>query len=110
MAEMFRSKPQVIEAVQWLGDNLEEVAEFANVDVTKLHVASVSDSVRGSDGPNYVDELQLLAGKNGAQGWVDLPPFHWLVSMPGDRSDIWPVDPEYFAGKYEPTEETADGR
>ena len=37
---------------------------------------------------------------NGAQGWVPLPVGYWIVWRPGDLSDLWPVDPDYFASKY----------
>jgi hypothetical protein len=46
-------------------------------------------------------KLELLAGKDGAQEWVPVPVGHWLVCQPGNKSDVWPVDPDYFAGKYE---------
>lgn len=84
---LFRSKPSTIEAVQWTGDNFHALVTFA------------SDKV-ADDG----DVLYLHAGADGAQDWVPVPVGHWLVSQPGDRSDIWPVDPDYFAAKYEPAE------
>lgn len=84
----YRSKPQTVEAVQWTGDHdsFFEVDEFADEKVFLHH-----------DGA-----LDLLAGKDGSQQWVPVPVGHWLVNQPGDKSDIWPVDPDYFAAKYEP--------
>lgn len=79
----FRSRPQEVEAVQWTGDNLGEIFEFADDRAT----SSV--------------QLFLLAGKDGAQEWVPVPVGHWVVRSRGDTSDHWPVDPDYFANKYE---------
>lgn len=81
----FESKPSVIEATQWRGDNSDECWRVCT---HKIRVA--------------LGELTLLAGKDGAQEWVPVPVGHWLVHQPGDVSDIWPVDPDYFATKYQP--------
>ena len=88
---LYQSKPSVIEAVQWTGDHDSENAV----------VAFAAPKVRIHGGPG-TRLLSLLAGKDGAQEWVPVPPGHWLVNQPGDKSDIWPVAPDYFASKYEP--------
>lgn len=96
----FRSKPSEIEAVQWRGDNWEEVHAFASPDGD---ARTASTAVRLDPDSVYAGHpLQLLAGKDGAQDWVPVPVGHWIVRQPGDLSDHWPVDPDYFAGKYEP--------
>lgn len=92
----YQSKPSIIEAVQWTGskESLAAVIEFCG------------DKCRqsGYDGDRSEDmsaiKVELLAGKDGAQEWVPVPLGHWLVNQPGDKSDIWPVDPDYFANKY----------
>lgn len=81
----YRSKPSEIEAIQWTDDNLEEVEAFG---------------VKFRFGPTP-HELRIKAGKNGAQGLVPVPVGHWIVRQPGDLTDHWPVDPDYFAAKYE---------
>lgn len=81
---LYRSKPSTIEAVQWTGDNDRDVEEF---------LGSKCSWTSGG--------LELRAGKDGAQEWVPVPIGHWLVNQPGDKSDIWPVDADYFAVKYE---------
>jgi hypothetical protein len=82
----YRTKPSEIQAVQWRGDNFQELVDFgATVD-------------RGPDGDG---RLLLEAGKDGAQGWVPVPVGHWIVRNPGDLTDHWPIDDDYFAGKYE---------
>ncbi len=99
---LYRSKPQIVEAVHWTGDNWDEVMPFGGPD-GKL-ASTVDDSVRP---PTAGLPLQLMAGKDGAQGWVDVPVGHWLVNQPGDKSDIWPVEDAYFQAKYEAAD-TAD--
>lgn len=88
----YRSKPSEIEAVQWLGDNLEEVEAFG----VKFRY--------GPEAPSLADPLKIKAGKDGAQGYVPVPLGHWIVRQPGDLSDHWPVDPVYFDSKYEEAE------
>ena len=84
----FVSKPQFVEAIQWTGDNAQDVLE-AIPDKT-IH---------------YTDEntISVLAGKDGAQLWVPVPVGHWLVHPPGDLSDVWPVEDSYFREKYDDT-------
>jgi hypothetical protein len=81
----YRSKPSEIEAVQWTGDNLGTILKF--------------DAPIRSRAPER--GLELRAGANGAQGWVPVPIGHWIVRNPGDLTDHWPVEPDYFARKYE---------
>lgn len=90
----YLSKPSAIDAVQWTGDNADEVASFAGLKV-RFVVEDGEKMPFRNGGP-----LELRAGKDGAQGWVPVPVGHWLVMAPGDPSDIWPVDPDYFADKY----------
>lgn len=85
---LYRSKPQDVEAIQWLDHNIDEILAFAP---DKARIAG--------DLPHM--HLELLAGKDGAQEWVPVPAGHWLVHLPGDLSDVWPVDDDYFTGKYE---------
>lgn len=85
---LYKSRPQYVEAIQHTGEvtNPWALDEFAP---GKVRI----DPETGS--------LMLLAGKDGAQDWVPVPVGHWLVNQPGDKSDIWPVDPDYFAAKYD---------
>lgn len=88
----YRSKPQIVEAVQWTGDNLEDVLRAIPDKTARRQSSTVFPSHLG---------LYLLAGKDGAQEWVPVPIGHWLVHPPGDLSDVWPVEDEYFKAKYE---------
>lgn len=85
---LYRSKPTEVEAAQWNG-----------FDITEDLIDLAGDKARATG-----HGLELLAGKDGAQEWVPVPDGHWLVRQPGDPSDIWPVDPDYFDAKYEPAE------
>ena len=82
------SRPQVVEAIQWDG-TLRREAEIVEWAPDKTR--------RGAGGR---DDLRLLEGKDGAQGWVPVPVGHWLVRQPGDLSDIWTVEEHYFEAKY----------
>lgn len=92
----YRSKPSEIEAVQWTGRNHDEVRAFLD-----------GSTALGWDANPEQDptaRLLLLAGKDGAQGRVPVPVGHWIVRQPGDLTDHWPVDPDYFDAKYEPAD------
>ena len=94
MGFRFRSKPQEVEAFQWSGPDCEDelVDEFfGGVPPDKVGYYISFDG----------DGLELRAGNNGAQGWVPVPIGHWIVRKPGDLTDHWPVDPDYFAAKYD---------
>jgi hypothetical protein len=80
------SKVSEVEAVAWTGRNVAAVKKFGG------------DKIKVEAG----NGLMLLAGKDGAQDWVPVPVNHWLVHSAGDKSDIWPVEADYFANKYEP--------
>lgn len=83
--------------MRWYGDNWREVYDFVG---EKASATAHNPGPEATAGP----PLQLLAGKDGAQGWVSVPVGHWIVRMPGDPSDYWPVEADYFASKYEPVE------
>lgn len=85
----FQSKPQTVCAIQWTGDNWEELHASPAPVKSPVH--------RGS----LTRELFLMAGKDGAQGWVFVPVGHWVVWSPEDLTDFWPVEDAYFRNKYE---------
>jgi len=87
-AELYESTPQTVTAVRW--DGTDRCAD----------VLAVWSGHKTTCGCTAHDGLHLLAGKDGAQEWVPVPVGHWLVRQPGDTSDVWPVDPDYFAAKY----------
>lgn len=91
---LYTSTPSRIEALQWDGHSWEAMEDF-----TRGRFKRVTDTPLQS----LVGTGSLLAGKDGAQGWVDVPPGHWVVRQPGDYSDHWPVDNAYFMAKYQRT-------
>ena len=98
----FRSRPSEVEAVQWTGSNYRAVQDF----VAGAEQVRSGPVVRWHDwGGQFGSRLEVLAGKDGAQGWVPVPQGHWLVRNPGDHGDYWPVYGGYFEGKYEPAGE-----
>lgn len=97
---LYRSKPTLVEAIQWTGDNWDEIWAIGpaeKIASTTPPANSTSEQIREHNGL----PLQLKAGVDGCQGWVDVPVGHWLVRAVGDDSDIWPVADEYFRAKYE---------
>lgn len=86
---IYISKPQHVEAVQWTGDNAQELYAECGDKITFQHRSDFE----------YV--CNLLAGKDGAQQWVFVPVGHWVVHPLGDFSDMWPVDDDYFQAKYD---------
>lgn len=93
-ARRFRSKPSEVEAVQWTGFNFEALYEF-------VHPGWETDHEDAYVIFDHDEGLTLLAGKFGAQGLVEVPVGHWIVRQTNDLTDHWPVDPDYFAAKYE---------
>lgn len=87
----YRSKPSEVEAIQWTGDNFDEIEKFCPEGIV----------VPGMSCP---ESAKMYAGKNGIQGCVLLPINHWIVRAAGDLTDHWPVSEIYFAKKYEPVE------
>lgn len=96
----FRSRPSSIDAIRWNGQNFDAVRQWLGTTHDEQIKAKLAPS---EDGSRY--DLKLLAGKHGAQEYVPVPVGHWVVSQPGDRSDVWPVDHDYFITKYEPVGE-----
>lgn len=78
----FKRKPTTVEAVQWTGENEQELREFAGNKV---------DAWR----PNAFARVGTM------RGWVDLAVGDWLVK--GDH-DFYPVAPEVMDETYEEVE------
>lgn len=82
--EVVHALPPIIEAVEWRGDNYDEVHELAG-DLVDVQAGA----------------LLLLAGVNGSGGWRPVPLGSWVVRIPG-RSDCWRFSPRQFAKLYQP--------
>lgn len=94
-AGRFRSLPSEIDAIRWNGLNFGEVREWLGKTHNEQTKAKLQPNVDGYD-------LLILAGVDGASGYVDVPVGHWVASNPGDRSDVWPLDHGRMLAKYVP--------
>lgn len=93
---LFRSKPAIIAAVQWTGDNIRECAAFAPGRVRCCPPSGAAEWL-----------MEVFVGDNGnslAQVWmpVAVPTGHWVVREQGDYRVVAPV---VFAATYEPVAE-----
>lgn len=88
----YRRKPTEIEAVHWTA------TREAYLDIKDLGV-SVTVNVNWG----RYSGMKILAGKNQAQGWVEVPVGHWIAKASDD--DFYPIDPEVFAATYEVVED-----
>lgn len=94
----YESKPQLVEAIQYTGDNPVEVGLFTRHPDEEPYSQEAIDNIHKHHEKGT--PLGILAGKDGAQGIVDLPVGYYVVHKPGDYTDFWPVAPEYFEEKY----------
>ena len=76
----FRKKPVVIEAIQWTGDNVEEVGEF---------LAGVHWATAGRNAVIPTREGDMAASPN-----------DWIIK--GIAGEFYPCKPDIFAATYEP--------
>ena len=90
----FRKKPVVIDAVQWTGNNMEEVLPFFG-DLSKLP----------SDGAHVHPGI----GNTPALGTLDIPTLEgvmtasagdWIIK--GVKGEFYPCKPDIFAATYDP--------
>lgn len=88
----YRKKPVVIEAVQFTGDNGDEVIAFTD------GAARLESAACYGDGPPYLVMIDTLEGRMCA-GRDD-----WIIR--GVQGEFYPCKPGIFAETYEPAEET----
>lgn len=89
----FKSKPQEVEAIQWTGENFDEVLLFAG---DRVHL------VQSENEEHPEPYLELLSGDDGSSGFVPVEVGKWVVHWADDTRDWWPVDDERFQAKYDP--------
>ena len=80
MVGEYRKKPIVVEAVPWLGDNLEEITELV-----------------GPGDLSFDDEGRLEVWT--LEGWVFCPVGHLIIK--GVHGEFYPCDPDVFADSYD---------
>jgi len=77
----FRKKPVVIEAIQWTGDNVEEIGEF----MTGVHWAMAGD--RDPVIPTLEGDMKVSVND-------------WIIR--GVKGEYYPCKPDIFEATYEP--------
>ena len=82
----YRKKPVVIEAVQWTGDNWDEIAKFYPNNLMYDYPASKRTIV-----------IQTLEGQTRADQ------NDWIIK--GTRGEFYPCKPDIFEATYEKVEE-----
>ena len=88
-ASTFRKKPLAIQAIQWTGDNLAELREFAGT------LVSFSEGL--SDTCDWERGLRVRTATN---GWVPVPVGEWILK--GVQSEFYPCADRIFRTTYDP--------
>lgn len=87
MAQQYRKKPVVVEAVRWTGTNTEEVGAFFGPDA-----CSEWGDVEPREGEPIL--IETLEGNMTAQ------PGDWIIR--GVAGELYPCKPDIFDATYEP--------
>jgi hypothetical protein len=87
----FRKKPVVIEAVQWTGNNLEEVLEH-----TGVHESARDWSIERFRAKVDADGLKIFTLEGDMRATVG----DWIIR--GVKGEVYPCKPDIFATTYEP--------
>lgn len=85
MVKKYRKKPVVIEAVQWIGENKDEVLAFIGAHGYYTELVGVER------GPAFV--IQTLEGK------LFVRPNDWIIK--GIKGEFYPCKPDIFEATYE---------
>lgn len=95
----FRKKPVVIDAVQWTGDNLREVIDFAG-----LHPSAEKWTWAEYEAVVARDGLKIFT----LEGPMMATPGDWIIK--GVKGEFYPCKPDIFAATYESVDEAAARR
>ena len=85
----YRKRPVVIEAVQFTGDNVAEIAEFTAGGFETV------DPFERSDSPEIVAEVWDYLHET----WVGVKAGQWIIR--GVKGEFYPHDADLFAESYE---------
>lgn len=89
---MFRKKPVVIEAIQWLGGGMEPLYRFCGMHWGRADAHDVAW------GPSD-DGEQVVIWNTLEQQWICCPKGHCVIR--GVAGELYPCDPEVFERTYE---------
>lgn len=89
----FRKKPVVIEAIQWIGNNYEEIQEFSNGKVTYYEWFQLNET---GVNPKML-QIHTLEGK------MEASIRDWIIK--GIKGEFYPCKPDIFEQTYELVED-----
>ncbi len=95
MTTKYRKKPVEVDAVQWTGDNEDEVFDLTGCAVFGAITAATRTATAD---PAFTAEV--YDGLHDT--WIPLRTGDWVVR--GTRGEFWPVRGDIFAETYEPAE------
>lgn len=87
MAQLFRKRPVLVEAVQFKGDNHQEIKIFCS----KINLYGIDD-----DGAEYLRANPLVPTLGGN---ILCYPGDWIIK--GVNGEFYPCDPEIFKATYD---------
>lgn len=97
MSKLYRKKPVVIEAVQYTGDNLQEVLDFTGKHPKWHELFSTFESYQTHvNSDNKIFKILTL------EGTMDASPGDWIIR--GVNGEHYPCKPGIFEKTYEPVE------
>jgi len=86
----YRKRPVEIQAIRWVGDDIQAVMDFVGDGGTRVLKGTGDDP----------DMLQVLVKLE--RSWVNVPRGHWLIR--GLRGEFYPCDHEVFTATYDAVE------
>jgi len=90
----FRKKPVVIDAVQWTGENLEEIREFCSNIIPTIQNMSYKK--------NKNERANDLLGIPTMEGYMTASLNDWIIK--GVEGEFYPCKPKIFEKTYERVE------
>ena len=95
----YRMKSAEIDAIQYTGNNEQEVADFLNVPFSALHTSV--DAILRSDG-DYRENTHIQI--NTPEGTKTADCGDWIIK--GEKGEFYPCKPDIFEETYEVAEDT----
>lgn len=100
MPKKYRTKPIVIEALQWDGDNTVDVLHFTG---NRGLLTEVPDAILEKGEVKPVGEVQLMIAILTLEGRVYASKGDYIIK--GIQGELYPCKPDIFAASYELVEE-----
>lgn len=97
MLPRFRKKPVEIDAVQWTGENVNEVLEFCYAD--ERWKEGIESEYVGGPGIGHVPSLGELSIPT-LEGTMTASAGDWIIR--GVKGELYPCKPDIFVATYDP--------